>query len=1563
MSFIRPIILSLLLLVPLELLAQGQTFQLAQSQVSLQLVAGYTPVPVRVGVLSNSPSFQISQLSVGSDQPWVIPNVDTNSGAVVLRFAVADLVALPSTATITAIQGGATNRVYVTGAFSQLNAVKLVRDPIRARAYAIHYNGVNPGALVTFDTVAGKPGVSVSLGRKPTDLVVSSDGSELLVMNAADKAIQAFDTETLTLRETILLPEFDDSGVDSTWSRLATGRDGILYYTDGAWAPVLRVLDRASRRVLQRVTIDSFGIGAFALTGDGKNLVAWAQYGWGAGSAASYLGRYTVDARGMLTFAEETPSTYPGPVMRDPLDTPVLINADDSLCFAKHLIVRPQSINAPGTALPGDIYSISPGGEVAITSSAIYLTKSGTRLYYLPVASTVQTVSIDFSRLVYFDASQKLLKSLNLIGAVGLGVFNLATTPANQAITLAPDRLTWGPVVGAQGFRVFLGTNSAAVAAADTNSALYLGQVNALQIPVSKAAAPGVTYYWRRDVVTNGGALLGDVQSFTVATISSSADHFDLVALQGFTGVTASATLQAANPGTPWLAVSSVPWILIPTNSGVTPSTLNIRVDTSLLPVGFTNGTVSLFSGSTLLFALPVSLKVEPLKLTVIKSDPSSKYAYAVSEDTSAATQAAYLLEINTESESIERMLPVGSGVTDLAVHNGDGRIYVTNWRLGQLLAVRKDTFQLDRTYSVAAFGGIGAGSADVYRIAAGAPGRLITEAMDQWIHISILDTVSGNNITNVFEREGGGATSPGGRYYYHGDDNISDASIHKLDLQGDHFTEVSAVRVSSVGYYGSRVVVVSEDGKRVFWNGSVLDQDLKEEWAIGDIIYACTPDGRYAFGQDKIYDVLLRRPVLAMPASTGVSAFNAKTRKVVAPVAGALGFFAVTDPPTLPTPVLLATTAAAGQVKLTWADRSLETSFNLQQRALGSTTWLDLVSLPANTNQYLVSGLLIGSRYEFRMRASASETSSDWSPTLTYLVPPPPPATPELSLSLVVSNRVVLTWNSGTGADRFVLERRNDPAAAFAAVATLAGTVSSYTDTAVAVGEHWEYRIRVVNDSGSSGYSPGRLATIPAPQPPATPTLLFVNGDLSSGLLIRWSPASDADAFIVQRRTEGSLGWSTIAVLDGGATSHLDTHLLANTEYWYQVYATNSIGGSGVSTSRSAVAADGYLLVSDNFNAGMNPRMWSRILGGVTVDGGSGFLGSPALWFGTNSVRLAETVALPVAAGTRIAFSIRVGGNALVDGAYWDAPEAGESVLLEYSKDGFVWTQLSSYELPGAGMAPWLAVSLSVPETASSPHTQFRWRQLRNSGAGFDTWALDSVSISSDLPPSLSAPPYIVAGVAGVSSITLRWGAAPGALAYVIERQVPGRDWILLNVVDGNDTAYLDTSVQAGKSYAYRIKAVNSILESDYSQSVSVATAGALEEWLLAQFGRTDIALEVPDADHLTPLERYAYHLASTGPASSVTEQAVTGLPRLWRDPESGRLQVQILRRDPAGRPGVEYRVQFSDDLRNWQTAETAQTTTQVDDTWQRVTFQDPSPTAPGSLRRFSRVVLALTP
>src|SRR5206468_951530 len=107
---------------------------------------------------------------------------------------------------------------------------------------------------------------NLTVGKKPTDLAVSAATDELLVLNSVDKSITVIDLATFTIKDTILLPQYADWGPDSTAGNLQIGAGNIIYYTDGSWAPILYVFNRATKQVLQQTGLNDFGFGDFALT-------------------------------------------------------------------------------------------------------------------------------------------------------------------------------------------------------------------------------------------------------------------------------------------------------------------------------------------------------------------------------------------------------------------------------------------------------------------------------------------------------------------------------------------------------------------------------------------------------------------------------------------------------------------------------------------------------------------------------------------------------------------------------------------------------------------------------------------------------------------------------------------------------------------------------------------------------------------------------------------------------------------------------------------------------------------------------------------------------------------------------------------------------------------------------------------------------------------------------------------------------------------------------------------------------------------------------------------------
>ncbi|RYD28867.1 MAG: hypothetical protein EOP87_19110, partial [Verrucomicrobiaceae bacterium] len=99
--------------------------------------------------------------------------------------------------------------------------------------------------------------------------------------------------------------------------------------------------------------------------------------------------------------------------------------------------------------------------------------------------------------------------------------------------------------------------------------------------------------------------------------------------------------------------------------------------------------------------------------------------------------------------------------------------------------------------------------------------------------------------------REGDGETDPTGKFYYHSDNNSSGAVVSKYDISGDSFVKVASG--PQIGY-GSRNLILSGDGSRLFWLGRVLDADLKPLAQMPAEVHATTRTGALAIGAGEVW-------------------------------------------------------------------------------------------------------------------------------------------------------------------------------------------------------------------------------------------------------------------------------------------------------------------------------------------------------------------------------------------------------------------------------------------------------------------------------------------------------------------------------------------------------------------------------------------------------------------------------------------------------------------------------------------------------------------------------------
>jgi hypothetical protein len=306
----------------------------------------------------------------------------------------------------------------------------------------------------------------------------------------------------------------------------------------------------------------------------------------------------------------------------------------------------------------------------------------------------------------------------------------------------------------------------------------------------------------------------------------------------------------------------------------------------------------------------------------------------------------------------------------------------------------------------------------------------------------------------------------------------------------------------------------------------------------------------------------------------------------------------AVAMPPNAPTNLAYTTSGSGNNqiLTLTWEDNSInETQFVIQRNAGGG--WVDIGTVFSaldlvndtglrsfedplyNRNgiyQYqVVAQNTIGYGNEFMSLTAQSSVSN----TVSKGAPPAiTPATPNTLTAVPQAGpQVLLTWqDTATTETGFVIERSVD-GVNFSTLITVGprnntGTVN-YTDTTVAVGNTYTYRVAAVNLAGLSGYT--NVATAVLAAVPAVPTAVTATaarqGRNNARVTLTWTDVATTETgYTIQMATNGSFTANVVtSTVPANTTTYITGNVSRFTPYYFRVQAVN---GSGPSAWANAI-------------------------------------------------------------------------------------------------------------------------------------------------------------------------------------------------------------------------------------------------------------------------------------------------------------------------------------------------------------------------------------------------------
>ncbi len=177
----------------------------------------------------------------------------------------------------------------------------------------------------------------------------------------------------------------------------------------------------------------------------------------------------------------------------------------------------------------------------------------------------------------------------------------------------------------------------------------------------------------------------------------------------------------------------------------------------------------------------------------------------------------------------------------------------------------------------------------------------------------------------------------------------------------------------------------------------------------------------------------------------------------------------------------LTAVAITTSQVVLGWTDNATNESGFKVERSADNITFTQIGTTTANISSYNDSTASGGLTYYYRVRATNAAGDSGYSDIATAPPLTPPIAPTNLTAVATPSNSVNLAWTDNSNNEAgFELNRSTD-GTTWALVINGEDDVPSYTDSGLAPGATYYYRVRAINAAGNSPWSNTATVTLAA--------------------------------------------------------------------------------------------------------------------------------------------------------------------------------------------------------------------------------------------------------------------------------------------------------------------------------------------------------------------------------------------------------------------------------------------------------------------------------------------------
>ncbi|MCX6874058.1 MAG: choice-of-anchor D domain-containing protein [Verrucomicrobia bacterium] len=937
------------------------------------------------------------QTGLATEQPWsaqVLTPVawltfasatGTTPEPLELRFTPGTLATGKYTATVRITSGPATFDLPVVLWIDPLVPSFLRADLLRPQLYALN-KGTQSGEVLVLSEATGAITKVIPVGKAPQDCAFSPDGRFLYTANG-NESVSEIDLTTLEVTRTravTLAMNFSP-----TRFNLAVGRNGVVYHTDGASFPALRVVDFASGTFLSGFS----GHGAGSLWFDSIGQRLYCQ-----DLQMYYHSLMAFTAQGS-TLTQNTLSDSRVGKTDSASNSLVLGSLNRDRLAAMDRIYQLPAMTILGPDMPVNVRAMSAYGDLVAGGNQVVNSVTGVKVADLPVSATLMDFTHNQDALVYYNSTTASFAVWNVPAAIRPPA--IAIAPLLPPGGILPDDspiLSWNSLPFVEGFRVFVGTDRNAVANASAGSPEDRGVVTGNSFDVASLIAPGTAFFWRIDPIRQIFPVSGTVQSATRAAF-----HLNpaALALRYPLGIQPQqAALQVlGSDGVPaaWSVAESIPWFTPAATSGSAGTPLTGTVNLAGLALGSHTGTLAISSGGVAL-TTSLTLTLYTPDLSLLRADPSRPWVYGLHKGTTAF-QESQILAIRADTGTIEKVLSVGGDVSDFSIDPIADRLYAISTGKTQLQVVDLASFSLLPPLTV---------PNDITAVAADRNGRLFLQRSSSF---DIRDAATG---VLLGQKAANGAlwteVDPTGRFYFDVSTTMNNTGVEVFDVTTNTPVKLPTVIMDA---WSTRRPVVSPDGSRLFYLTRSMNLARELIAAMGEQVNSTSYGGGIAIGDTKIWWAQSGVEAASLPFTATLSAVTTGDEFLVLYNASAHTVSSVRLASLLtlpgPNPQPGATLPSEGPLALSWSPVAGATAYRVflgssQAEVTAAVAGSALqLGTPGTPQWTLATPLAYGYRYFWRVDAvtpAGTVTGTVWS----FDVPLPATAAP-ISVSSSAGN------------------------------------------------------------------------------------------------------------------------------------------------------------------------------------------------------------------------------------------------------------------------------------------------------------------------------------------------------------------------------------------------------------------------------------------------------------------------------------------------------------------------------------------------------------------------------